>query len=144
LLPDLPSFLCLSLHAYEDIALFGMGGWIGIHRIRVCYGIIQFPPIYKYAKKKKKKEKKKKKKKYLYLNYNKLFLILSLKVKMNKKWPVLLFILLISVQIFSDNISFSGDSMQADLASGRERTILTGNAYLKTDDTVIYADRIEL
>jgi hypothetical protein len=58
LLPDLSSVLCLSLHAYEDIALFGMGGWIGIHRIRVFYGIRQLPPIYKYARKRKKKKKK--------------------------------------------------------------------------------------
>ena len=63
---------------------------------------------------------------------------------MNRNIYILLLVLLINTQLFSDNITFSGDSMQADLASGRERTILTGNAYLKTEDIVIYADRIEL
>lgn len=63
---------------------------------------------------------------------------------MNKARFILFLILLVNFEIFPDNISFSGDSMQADLASGRERTILTGNAYLKTEDTVIYADKIEL
>jgi lipopolysaccharide export system protein LptA len=55
-----------------------------------------------------------------------------------------IFFFLISAGLFSDNISFSGDFMQADLAEGRERTVLTGNAYLKSNDFVIYADRIEL
>ncbi len=61
-----------------------------------------------------------------------------------RKYILVLLIILFSMQLFSDNISFSGDSMQAELASGRERTILTGNAYLETEDTIIYADRIEL
>jgi len=64
-----------------------------------------------------------------------------------RKYILVLLIILFSThstQLFSDNISFSGDSMQAELASGRERTILTGNAYLETEDTIIYADRIEL
>ena len=34
--------------------------------------------------------------------------------------------------------------MKAELAKGREHVVLTGNAYLKSDDSVIYADYIEL
>ena len=41
-------------------------------------------------------------------------------------------------------ISFSADTMQAELAEGKERTRLTGNAYLSTEKLDIFADSIEL
>ena len=44
----------------------------------------------------------------------------------------------------ADSFSFSGDSLQADLAEGRERTILSGNASLISDDLTITANRVEL
>jgi lipopolysaccharide export system protein LptA len=46
--------------------------------------------------------------------------------------------------LFSDSFSFSGDSLTADLARGRERTVLTGNARLESDDLLITATTIEL
>ena len=44
----------------------------------------------------------------------------------------------------ADSIPFNAESMEAELAKGRERTVLTGNAVLETDDMVIHADRMEL
>lgn len=44
----------------------------------------------------------------------------------------------------ADPISFSGDSVQASLAKDKERTILSGNASVKTGSISILADRIEL
>ena len=43
-----------------------------------------------------------------------------------------------------ERFSFSGARLETTLAQGRERTILTGNAQLISDDTHIRADRIEL
>ena len=44
----------------------------------------------------------------------------------------------------TDQFSFTADQMETVLAEGRERTVLTGNAALISDDTEIYASRIEL
>ncbi|MCY4482609.1 MAG: hypothetical protein OXC12_07020 [Spirochaetaceae bacterium] len=44
----------------------------------------------------------------------------------------------------TDQFSFSADQMETVLAEGRERTVLTGNAALASDDTEIFADSIEL
>ncbi len=63
------------------------------------------------------------------------------------KSPILLFLafaFLPPVPAGADSISFNADSMDAELAKGRERTVLTGNAVLETDDMVIRADRMEL
>jgi lipopolysaccharide export system protein LptA len=43
-----------------------------------------------------------------------------------------------------DSISFSADIMEAELAKGKERTVLSGRAVLTTDDMVITADTMEL
>ncbi len=48
------------------------------------------------------------------------------------------------VLLHGDSISFHADSMQAELAKGKERTVLTGNASLTSEDLVIRADVIEL
>ena len=53
-------------------------------------------------------------------------------------------LLLCASIVGADSFSFSGDSLQADLAEGRERTILSGNARLVSDDLTITADRVEL
>jgi lipopolysaccharide export system protein LptA len=45
---------------------------------------------------------------------------------------------------FADPVSFSADSVQSSLAKGKERTILSGRAKVKTGSTSIEADRIEL
>ena len=44
----------------------------------------------------------------------------------------------------TERFSFAADRMETVLAEGRERTLLTGNAALTSEDTEIFADRIEL
>ena len=44
----------------------------------------------------------------------------------------------------ADRFSFSADRMETVLAEGRERTVLSGNATLTSDDTEIFAERIEV
>ena len=44
----------------------------------------------------------------------------------------------------ADSISFHADTMRAELARGKERTVLAGNAELVADDLMIQADIIEL
>lgn len=44
----------------------------------------------------------------------------------------------------TDQFSFTADQMETVLAEGRERTVLTGSAALTSDDTEIFAERIEL
>ena len=41
-------------------------------------------------------------------------------------------------------LRFSGDDMEAGIAKGRERMVLTGNARLLTEDSEITADKMEL
>jgi lipopolysaccharide export system protein LptA len=45
---------------------------------------------------------------------------------------------------FAAPVSFSADSVQSSLAKGKERTILSGRAKVKTGSVSISADRIEL
>ena len=44
----------------------------------------------------------------------------------------------------TDQFSFTADQMETVLAEGRERTVLSGNAALTSDETEIFADSIEL
>jgi lipopolysaccharide export system protein LptA len=44
----------------------------------------------------------------------------------------------------AESVSFSADSVQSSLAKGKERTVLTGRAKVKTGSISITADRIEL
>ena len=44
----------------------------------------------------------------------------------------------------TDQFSFTADQMETVLAEGRERTVLTGNATLSSEETEIFADSIEL
>jgi len=44
----------------------------------------------------------------------------------------------------AEAFTFSGDSMETVLAKGRERTLLTGNAFVRTADNEIRADSMEL
>ena len=44
----------------------------------------------------------------------------------------------------AESVSFSADSVQSSLAKGKERTILSGRAKVKTGSISITADRIEL
>jgi len=63
---------------------------------------------------------------------------------MTKLFPFLIIYFLFVSALHGDSISFHADSMQAELAKGKERTVLTGNATLASDDMVIRADVIEL
>ena len=58
-------------------------------------------------------------------------------------WYVLL-ALLMGGSAAADTFTFSGDRLEADLAKGRERTLLWGNARLLSEQFVIEADSIEL
>jgi lipopolysaccharide export system protein LptA len=44
----------------------------------------------------------------------------------------------------AESVSFSADSVQSSLATGKERTILSGRAEVRTGSITITADRIEL
>jgi lipopolysaccharide export system protein LptA len=44
----------------------------------------------------------------------------------------------------AESVSFSADSVQSSLAKGKERTVLSGSAKVKTGSISIVADRIEL
>jgi lipopolysaccharide export system protein LptA len=56
----------------------------------------------------------------------------------------LLLLLCFCPPLGAQTYSFQGDSMETVLAKGKERTILTGNAEVQTEDNLIRADRIEL
>ncbi len=60
-----------------------------------------------------------------------------------KLLPILIF-LLVTASVKGDSFSFKGDSMQTILAKGKERTLLTGNVEIETEDTIIKADKVEL
>jgi lipopolysaccharide export system protein LptA len=49
-----------------------------------------------------------------------------------------------AIAAWADPVSFSADSVQSSLAKGKERTVLSGRALVKTGSVSISADRIEL
>ena len=57
-------------------------------------------------------------------------------------WFLLLFIL--ASPCFSDTFSFRADRMSGSRASGRDITVLTGNAEVRSDNLLLMADRIEI
>ncbi|MBN1699241.1 MAG: organic solvent tolerance protein OstA [Spirochaetales bacterium] len=63
-----------------------------------------------------------------------------------KRTGIIIFLTLsISLDLFPDDpISFSGNHMEAILAQGKEKTLLTGNARLTSKNNRISADSIEL
>jgi lipopolysaccharide export system protein LptA len=62
--------------------------------------------------------------------------------KRNSVWLLLFFF--VGPTLLAQTFSFQGDSMETVLAKGKERTVLTGNAEVHTEDNLIRADRIEL
>jgi lipopolysaccharide export system protein LptA len=54
------------------------------------------------------------------------------------------FVALTAHPALADSVSFTADSVKSTLAKGKERTILTGRAVVKTGSITITADRIEL
>ena len=57
---------------------------------------------------------------------------------------VILSFLIFVRPLFSDTFSFKGDKLETVLAQGKERTVLTGNVEIISDENVITADRVEL
>jgi lipopolysaccharide export system protein LptA len=57
---------------------------------------------------------------------------------------VLLLLLCVAALSWAQTFTFQGDRMETILAKGKERTVLTGNAEVQTEDNLIRADRIEL
>jgi lipopolysaccharide export system protein LptA len=57
--------------------------------------------------------------------------------------PLILLIFL-APSLSAQTFSFQGDRMETVLAEGKERTVLTGNAEVQTEDNLIRADRVEL
>jgi lipopolysaccharide export system protein LptA len=49
-----------------------------------------------------------------------------------------------AIAAWAEPVSFSADSVQSSLAKGKERTVLSGRARVKTGSVSISADRIEL
>lgn len=64
--------------------------------------------------------------------------------KKKSRSTFLLFLLCFCPSLWAQTFSFQGDSMETVLAKGKERTILTGNAEVQTEDNLIRADRVEL
>ena len=55
-----------------------------------------------------------------------------------------LLLLILSPPLYSETFEFSSDSFSTVMARGREYTVLTGNAEIVSDSTVIKSGRIEL
>ncbi len=61
-----------------------------------------------------------------------------------KKTKTVLIFLFLPLSLFTDSFSFSGESMETVLIRGREKTILSGNAKVQSEDNNIEADHVEL
>jgi len=55
-----------------------------------------------------------------------------------------LFCVILTGAVWSDTFTFRADRVQGSRATGREVTILTGNAEVRSDKLLIHADRIEI
>ena len=55
-----------------------------------------------------------------------------------------LLLLLLTSSVWAQTFSFQGERMETVLARGKERTVLSGNAEVQTEDNLIRADRVEL
>ncbi|UCF99847.1 MAG: hypothetical protein JSV89_09990 [Spirochaetaceae bacterium] len=64
--------------------------------------------------------------------------------KRSRPLLILLLLLCIVPSLRAQTFSFQGDRMETVLAKGKERTVLTGNSEVQTEDNLILADRIEL
>jgi lipopolysaccharide export system protein LptA len=66
------------------------------------------------------------------------------KKKRTKIFHILFLLLFWAPSIGAQTFSFQGDRMETVLAKGKERTVLSGNAEVQTEDNLILADRVEL
>jgi len=55
-----------------------------------------------------------------------------------------LLLMFLTPALWAQTFSFQGERMETVLARGKERTVLTGNAEVQTEDNLIRADRVEL
>ena len=65
-------------------------------------------------------------------------------MKILRKAFISLFLLAVSFRLPGDTFSFKADRMSGGKATGREITILTGNAEVRSDKLLLQADRIEI
>jgi lipopolysaccharide export system protein LptA len=61
-----------------------------------------------------------------------------------KLLPLALFLTFLAFPLKGDMFTFKADRMSGSKASGREITILTGNAEVRSDNLLLRADRIEI
>jgi lipopolysaccharide export system protein LptA len=66
------------------------------------------------------------------------------KKRRNRILKVLFLLLFLAPSLWAQTFSFQGDRMETVLAKGKERTVLSGNAEVQTEDNLIRADRVEL
>jgi lipopolysaccharide export system protein LptA len=64
--------------------------------------------------------------------------------KTNAYWVVLITALLCAARLNADTFTFKADKMSGGKAAGREITVLTGNAQVRSDTLLLKADRIEM
>ena len=57
---------------------------------------------------------------------------------------IFLLLLFLTSSVWALTFSFQGERMETVLAKGKERTVLSGNAEVQTEDNLIRADRVEL
>ena len=63
---------------------------------------------------------------------------------MKAVFSLLILILLVPHVLQAETFTFSADSMSGSRATGKDQTVLSGNARVSSDDLVLHADRIEL
>lgn len=61
-----------------------------------------------------------------------------------KSLPLTLILLALSFSVYADTFTFKADHMTGGRASGKEITMLTGNAEVRSDKLLLKANRIEL
>ncbi|GMO39524.1 MAG: hypothetical protein Ta2B_19260 [Termitinemataceae bacterium] len=69
---------------------------------------------------------------------------MNLKTQSNIFFLFFLCMLFAPVNVFADKFSFKADKMTGGKATGKEITVLQGNAWVKSDNLVLIADRIEM
>jgi lipopolysaccharide export system protein LptA len=66
------------------------------------------------------------------------------KKRRSRMSKVFLLLLFLTPSVWAQTFSFQGERMETVLAKGKERTVLSGNAEVQTEDNLIRADRVEL
>ena len=69
---------------------------------------------------------------------------MSERKRRNRALKVFFLLLFLTPSLWAQTFSFRGEQMETVLAKGKERTVLSGNAEVQTEDNLIRADRVEL